>query len=85
MRMRSHFNLPAHNAPADSRPHDKDQRQTAAYISDMLLELRLVAQAARLRHLTYLLELAIYEAFEIANRKPPQTSDFRAPNETAKG
>jgi hypothetical protein len=62
--------------PAGSR-EQAERRQAAAYVCDMLLELRQLAGAAGLRHLTYLLELAIYEAFAIANGREPQPRDFR--------
>jgi hypothetical protein len=55
----------------------KGKREAAAYISDMLLELRGLSQKAQLRHLTYFLEMAFYEAFQTANEKPPQEKDFK--------
>jgi hypothetical protein len=69
--------LPQRNASGRS------QREAAAYISDLLLELRHLAQASGLGHLTYLLELAIYEAFEIANRRTPEPADFQPPKPQA--
>lgn len=44
------------------------QRETAQYVADMILELRNMAKAARLFTITVPLEYAFYEAFSIANR-----------------
>ena len=44
------------------------QRQTAQYMADMILELRNVAKAARLFTVAVPLEYAYYEAFAAANR-----------------
>lgn len=44
------------------------QRETAQYVADMILELRNMAKAARLFTITVPLEYAYYEAFSIANR-----------------
>jgi hypothetical protein len=43
--------------------------EAALYITEMLLELRNMAKAARLKQLLGLLELAYYEAFNSANRQ----------------
>jgi hypothetical protein len=44
------------------------QRDTAQYITDMVLELRNLARAAELKTLSGLLEIAFYEAFSLANK-----------------
>jgi hypothetical protein len=44
------------------------QRETAQYISDMILELRNLAKAAKLYPVMVPLEYAYYEAFGAANR-----------------
>jgi hypothetical protein len=44
------------------------QRDTAQYISDMILELRNLAKAAKLFQVMVPLEYAYYEAFSAANR-----------------
>ncbi len=62
---------------SESHSAGRQQKQTAAYILDMLLEMRLVAQGSGLRHLVHFIELASYEAFEVANGKPPQPADLR--------
>jgi hypothetical protein len=62
-------------------PLNLRQQQSAAYLCDMLLELRIVARSMGLRHLTYLIELAIYEAFEVANCRPPTQQDLRDPRQ----
>ena len=45
-------------------------KEAAQYITEMLLELRNMAKAARLKQLLGLLELAYYEAFNSAHRQP---------------
>ncbi len=44
------------------------QRETAQYITDMVLELRNLARTAELKTLSGLLEIAFYEAFSLANK-----------------
>jgi len=44
------------------------QKETAQYITDMVLELRNLAQRAELKTLSGLLEIAFYEAFSLANK-----------------
>jgi len=44
------------------------QRDTAQYITDMVLELRNLARSAELKTLSGLLEIAFYEAFSLANK-----------------
>ncbi len=46
----------------------QQQRETAQYVADMILELRNMAKAARLFTITVPLEYSYYEAFSIANR-----------------
>lgn len=53
-----------------------EKRETAQYIADFLLELRAMAKATGLKYLTYLIELAIYEAFEIGNTSKPKSRDL---------
>lgn len=52
-------------------------RETAQYISDMILELRNMAKAAKLFQIMVPLEYAYYEAFSVANRVdvPPQEAE----------
>jgi hypothetical protein len=45
-----------------------DAKDTAQYISDMVLELRNMAKAVELKALQDILELSFYEAFSAANR-----------------
>lgn len=53
-------------------------RQTAQYVSELVLELRNLAKAEKLTALGELLELAYYEAFMQANKVdlPPGEQDF---------
>ena len=44
------------------------QRETAQYISDMILELRNLAKAVKLFQVMVPLEYAYYEAYSVANR-----------------
>jgi hypothetical protein len=44
------------------------QKETAQYITDMVLELRNLARSAELKTLAGLLEIAFYEAFSLANK-----------------
>jgi hypothetical protein len=44
-------------------------KEAALYITEMLLELRNMAKAARLKQLLSLLEVAYYEAFSSAHRQ----------------
>ena len=44
------------------------QRDTAQYVADMILEMRNMAKAAKLYTITVPLEYAYYEAFSVANR-----------------
>lgn len=44
--------------------HDLSQQQTAAYIADMSLGLRAMADKAGLPFLTYLLDMAVQEAMQ---------------------
>jgi hypothetical protein len=44
------------------------QRETAQYITDMVLELRNLARSSELKTLSGLLEIAFYEAFSLANK-----------------
>ncbi len=45
-----------------------DQVETAAYISDIVLQLRNMAKAADLKFLVYFLEMAFQEAFSQSTR-----------------
>lgn len=53
------------------------QRDTAQYISDMILELRNMAKSNRLFQVMVPLEYAYYEAFSFANRVevPPEEAE----------
>ena len=44
------------------------QKETAQYITDMVLELRNLARSGELKTLSGLLEIAFYEAFSLANK-----------------
>lgn len=46
----------------------RQQRETAQYVADMILELRNMAKALKLYTVTVPLEYAYYEAFSVANR-----------------
>lgn len=52
-------------------------RETAQYVSDMILELRNMAKAAKLFQVMVPLEYAYYEAFAVANRVdvPPEEAE----------
>ncbi len=52
-----------------------DQVETAAYISDIVLQLRNMARAADLKFLVYFLEMSFQEAFSQSTREPKQKSD----------
>ena len=55
--------------PLASNPKvQSNQRETAQYIADMVLELRNMAKAVELRTLQGLLEVTFYEAFSAANQ-----------------
>ena len=58
-------------------PLDKRQRDTAQYISDMILELRNMAKSAQLFQVMVPLEYAYYEAFSVANKVdvPPEEAE----------
>lgn len=55
----------------------KNQRQTAEYLVDIILELRNLARVSKLYTVMVPLEYAYYEAFGIANRVeiPPEEVD----------
>jgi hypothetical protein len=57
----------------------KRAREVSAYITEILLEMRRLSEGAGLKHLKYLLELAIHEAFELANGRPPTPDDMGSP------
>ncbi len=44
-------------------PHTLDKAETAAYISDVVLQLRNMAKSADLKFLVYFLEMSFQEAF----------------------
>jgi len=54
--------------------YSDQQRETAQYVADMVLELRNMAKSVRLFNVTVPLEYAYYEAFSVANRVevPPE-------------
>jgi hypothetical protein len=45
-----------------------DERETAQYIADMVLELRNMAKTLEMKTLQGLLEVSFYEAFSVANK-----------------
>lgn len=53
---------------------EANQRETAQYVADMILELRNMARAAKLYKIMVPLEFAYYEAFSAANKVtiPPE-------------
>jgi hypothetical protein len=57
--------MPAKAAPKGAQAR---QRDTAEYISEMILELRNLARAQQLYTVMVPLEYAYYEAFSVANR-----------------
>jgi hypothetical protein len=54
-------------APRDSGLPTPQQRDTAQYVADMILELRNMAKAVKLHTIAAPLEYAYYEAFSVAN------------------
>ncbi len=67
----------ASDEPAQPEGIATDARQTAHYIADMVLELRNLSNRSDQRFLSYLLELAYYEAFTIANRLEPTPEQLK--------
>ena len=61
-------NLKMSNAKLQNLKGKIDVRETAQYISDMMLELRNMAKSAELKTLQGLLEVSFYEAFTVANK-----------------
>jgi hypothetical protein len=59
-------------SPANENNPDRErkQRETAQYIADLLLELRLIAKANGLLNLQSIMEISYYEAFNAAHRVP---------------
>ena len=51
------------NDTKQNLPHTLDKAETAAYISDVVLQLRNMAKSADLKFLVYFLEMAFQEAF----------------------
>ncbi len=51
-----------------SAPPTLQQRDTAQYVADMILELRNMSKSQQLFTITVPLEYAYYEAFSVANR-----------------
>ena len=49
-----------------------DQEETAAYIADIVLQLRNMARAADLKFLVYFLEMSFQEAFSQSTRSDPE-------------
>ncbi len=60
-----------------SVPIEKQQRETAQYIADMILELRNMAKSAQLYQVMVPLEYSYYEAFSAANKVeiPPEEAE----------
>jgi polyhydroxyalkanoate synthesis regulator phasin len=61
-------NLKMNNVKIQNLKGKIDVRETAQYISDMMLELRNMAKSAELKTLQGLLEVSFYEAFTVANK-----------------
>ncbi len=60
--------VPGKLAPTGAPEPARRQRETAEYLSDMILELRNLARANQLYTVMVPLEYAYYEAFTAANR-----------------
>ena len=58
-------------------PIEKQQKETAQYIADMILELRNMAKSAQLFQVMVPLEYSYYEAFAVANKVevPPEEAE----------
>ncbi len=61
-------NLKENSSTKNNQPKKLDRKETAQYISEMVLELRNLAKAVDIRSLQDLLELCFYEAFTAANK-----------------
>ena len=59
----------------------EDQRESAAYIADLLLGLRKTAKRSDLSFLSHLLEMAFYEAYTIAKQVEPDMSIIETINQ----
>lgn len=55
------------SSKSDAIPTNQ-QRETAQYVADMILELRNMCKALKLYTITVPLEYAYYEAFSVANK-----------------
>lgn len=64
------YNEPENRIESDLAPN-RQQRESAEYICDILLQLRNIAQAAKLRHVMVPLEYTYYEAYSVANYSSP--------------
>ena len=53
---------------AESRPADMSEIETAAYISDVSLQLRNLAKKQKLNFLVYLLEMVFQEAWAMSQK-----------------
>lgn len=71
-------------AGTDTRRLSAQQRETAQYVADMILELRNMSKAAKLFTVTVPLEYAYYEAFSKANQVIPPQQEVDRLNELAK-
>ena len=56
-------------------PLDRQQRDTAEYVCEMVLQLRDIVKAAKLYGVAVRLEYAYYEAFSVANRTEPSRDE----------
>ena len=54
---------------------DKQKRDSAHYLCDMILQLREIAKAAKLAQVCVPLEYAYYEAFSVANKTNPMPGE----------
>lgn len=60
------------------------QRETAEYLSDMILELRNLARSVQLHHVMVPLEFAYYEAFGAAHRVEVPAAEIERIRELSK-
>lgn len=59
----------------ESRALSLDQQETAAYIADIVLQLRNMAKRADMKFLAYFLEMAFQEAFTQSTRPCKKEAD----------
>ena len=86
MRAVAHNAAPMPEKAPENRLQDAAhrQRETADYLSDMILELRNLARANHLYTVMVPLEYAYYEAFSVANRVEVPPSELERIKELSK-